>query len=208
MKKPIALVFDLGNVLLPIDLDKTFAAFALYSSQYSAADIKQITQEEGLWALYEAGIQSDQEFEELIINRFQLTCTSEEFKLAFNALLLSFDETLAQYVHSLRSSFPLYLLSNTSNIHSQLFLQTSYPNFDIFDAFRHIYLSFKMGVVKPNKSIYEQLVNNSQLHDHHIVFFDDNIQNIESACDFGWEAVLIDPPNSLHQIQQHIESLC
>ena len=208
MKKPIALVFDLGNVLLPIDLDKTFDAFALYTNHYSAVDIKQITQEEGLWALYEAGIQTDQEFEELIINRFHLTCTSEEFKLAFNALLLSFDETLAQYVHSLRSSFPLYLLSNTSNIHSQLFLQTSYPNFDIFDAFRHIYLSFKMGVVKPNKSIYEQLVNNSQLHDHHIVFFDDNIQNIESARDFGWETVLIDPMNSLHQIQQHIESLC
>ena len=208
MKKPIALVFDLGNVLLPIDLDKTFEAYALYTNHYSAADIKQITQEEGLWALYEAGIQTDQEFEELIINRFHLTCTSEEFKLAFNALLLSFDETLAQYVHSLRSSFPLYLLSNTSNIHSQLFLQTSYPNFDIFDAFRHIYLSFKMGVVKPNKSIYEQLVNNSHLHDHHIVFFDDNIQNIESARDFGWEAILIDPTNSLHQIQQHIESLC
>ena len=208
MKKPIALVFDLGNVLLPIDLDKTFDAFALYTNHYSAVDIKQITQKEGLWALYEAGIQTDQEFEEFIINRFQLTCTSEEFKLAFNALLLSFDETLAQYVHSLRSSFPLFLLSNTSNIHSQLFLQTSYPNFDIFDAFRHIYLSFKMGVVKPNKSIYEQLVNNSQLHDHHIVFFDDNIQNIESARDFGWEAVLIVPTNSLHQIQQHIETLC
>lgn len=208
MKKPIALIFDLGNVLLPIDLDKTYEAFAFYSPVYSADEIKLITQKESLWSRYEAGLQSDQEFEAFIINRFQLSCNSDQFQSAFNALLLSFDETLCQYIHRISDSFPLYLLSNTSRIHSNQFLHASYPNYNLFHAFQHIHLSFNMGVVKPDSSIYEQVVINSQLHDHHIIFFDDNKQNIESARNFGWEAILIDPQNSLHQIQQHIETLC
>lgn len=208
MKKPHALIFDLGNVLLPIDLDKTYEAFAKYSSLYLADDIKLITQEEHLWSKYEAGLQSDNEFETFIIDRLQLTCNSEQFQVAFNALLLSFDETLCQYIKSLKSSFPIYLLSNTSNIHARLFLNPEYPNYNLFESFNRVHLSFKMGVVKPDVSIYQQVVNDNQLHDHHIIFFDDNKHNIESALNFGWDAILIDPQNSLHQIQQHIESLC
>jgi putative hydrolase of the HAD superfamily len=65
-----------------------------------------------------------------------------------------------------------------------------------------------MGVVKPDVAIYRQLVQENQLEDYQIVFFDDNLHNIESARNFGWEAILIDSNKSLHQIQQHINSLC
>ncbi len=208
MVKPLALVFDLGNVLLPIDLDKTYEAFAFLSTEYQVSDIKRITQEEGLWAKYEAGLQTDAEFEAFLIDRLKLTCSTTEFHHAFNALLLTFDESVCGYIKSLQSSYPLYLLSNTSKIHSDLFLQQGYPNYDIFDAFTRVHLSFEMGVVKPDVSIYQQLVADNQLQNHQIVFFDDNIYNIEAASNFGWQAILIDPKNSLQQIKQHIESLC
>jgi putative hydrolase of the HAD superfamily len=71
-----------------------------------------------------------------------------------------------------------------------------------------VHLSFEMGLVKPDVSIYQQLVNDNHLQNHQIVFFDDNIHNIEAASKFGWQAILIDPKNSLQQIKQHIESLC
>lgn len=208
MKKPHALVFDLGNVLLPIDLDKTYEAFALLSTQYNAAEIKQITLDESLWSAYEAGLQTDREFEAFLVYRLQLVCTSEQFHSAFNSLLLCFDEKLCHYIKDLKSRFPIYLLSNTSKIHSNLFLQTNFPNYHIFDAFTKVHLSFQMGVVKPDVSIYHQVVVENQLHDHQVVFFDDNVHNIESATNFGWEAILIDPNNSLHQIQQYINTLC
>jgi glucose-1-phosphatase len=208
MKKPLALVFDLGNVLLPIDLDKTYEAFALLSKKYSAPEIRQITQAEALWSAYEAGLQNDEAFELFIVERLELDCTSEQFQTAFNALLLQFDETLCLYIKALKEKWPIYLLSNTSRLHSNLFLQTNFPNYNIFDAFTRVHLSFEMGVVKPDDSIYRQLVQENHLLDYHIVFFDDNVHNIESARNFGWEAILIDPKKSLHQIQQHINSLC
>lgn len=208
MKKPHALVFDLGNVLLPIDLDKTYEAFALLSSQYSAAEIKHITQEEELWSSYESGLQSDQEFEAFLVDRLQLVCTSEQFHDAFNALLLQFDSSVCQYISGLNTSFPIYLLSNTSSIHSRLFLERDFPNYNLFDSFIRIHLSFEMGMVKPNVGIYEQLVTHNNLQDHQIVFFDDNVRNVESARNYGWDAVLINPNTSLHQIQEHIKTLC
>ena len=208
MKKPHALVFDLGNVLLLIDLDKTYEAFALLSSKYSTAEIKHITQEEELWSSYESGLQSDEEFEAFLVNRLQLVCTSEQFQDAFNALLLQFDASVCQYITSLNSVFPTFLLSNTSRIHSRLFLQREYPNYDLFEAFNQVHLSFEMGMVKPNAGIYEQVVSMNQLQDYQIVFFDDNVRNIESAQQFGWDAVLINPSTSLQQIQEYIKTLC
>ena len=208
MKKPHALVFDLGNVLLPIDLDKTYEAFALFSTQYSAAEIKYMTIQEELWASYESGLQNDDEFEAFLIDRLKLVCSSHQFKDAFNALLLQFDETLCQYIVSLKAKFPTYLLSNTSRIHSRLFLQCEYPNYNLFDSFNRVHLSFEMGRVKPNADIYKQLVFDNALQDHQIVFFDDNARNIESARSCGWDAILINPGTSLHQIQEHIKTLC
>lgn len=208
MEKPIALVFDLGNVLLPIDLDKTYQAFADLGSPFTALEIKQITSDEGLWVEYESGSQSCLEFQNRLVQRFQLTCSQEEFTNAFNALLLPIQLETSNYLTELKSKFPLYLLSNTSKIHSDLFLNPKYPNFNLFDSFTNIHLSFEMGLVKPNVRIYQQVVELNNLHNHHIVFFDDNEHNINAANKYGWETVLIQPSTSLQQINQHIQSLC
>jgi putative hydrolase of the HAD superfamily len=208
MKSPYALVFDLGNVLLPINLDKTYEAFASYSNAFNAAEIKQITADEGLWVNYESGIQTDFEFQKSISDRFNLSCNSTQFQVAFNALLLGFDQDTCQYIRSLQSSFPLFLLSNTSKIHSDVFLNPTFPNFNVFDAFQQIHFSFEMGLVKPNQAIYQQVVQQNQLENHQIVFFDDNFSNIESAKEFGWDAVLINPSTAFTQIQHHIQNLC
>ena len=208
MKKPIALVFDLGNVLLPIDLDKTYQAFADLGSSFSASEIKRITSDEGLWVAYESGLETCLEFQNRIVQRFQLTCSQEEFICAFNALLLPIQQETSNYLAELKSKFPLYLLSNTSKIHSDLFLSPQYPNFNLFESFANIHLSFEMGLVKPNVHIYQQVIELNNLHNHHIVFFDDNEHNINAAHNFGWDAVLIQPSTSLQQINQHIQSLC
>jgi HAD superfamily hydrolase (TIGR01509 family) len=65
-----------------------------------------------------------------------------------------------------------------------------------------------MGFVKPDPRIYLQVVTDNQLHEHHIVFFDDNIANIEAAKKLGWDAILINPNTSIQQIQHHIQTLC
>ena len=65
MAAPKAIIFDLGNVLLPIDLEKTYAAFSAYSS-LSQEEISAIIIENQLWVPYESGQQTVIEFREFL----------------------------------------------------------------------------------------------------------------------------------------------
>ena len=61
MAAPKAIIFDLGNVLLPIDLSLTYEAFSAFSS-LSSSEIASAILEHQLWVSYEAGKQNDAEF--------------------------------------------------------------------------------------------------------------------------------------------------
>lgn len=200
MEAGVAVVFDLGNVLLPIRLDLTYAAFANYTSYYSPEEIHYITEQEALWVPYESGLESCVQFRNRLRSRFQMECTDEEFDHAFSALLLDFPVDVVKLIQEVKSNFPIYLLSNTSKIHSDRFL----TNDSLFNLFDQVHLSYEMGVSKPDQVIYQQVVDSNQLQNQRVVFFDDNQSNIQSALDFGWDAVLINPSTSFTQIRNHL----
>jgi putative hydrolase of the HAD superfamily len=202
-----AIIFDLGNVLLPIDLDLTYQAFSAFST-YDAATIGQKIQQEGLWVLYESGKQTDQEFREHIRLHLALNCTDAEFDEAFSALLLSFHAGVYEWILSLKSRFSLYLLSNTSFIHAKRFTQVPLgpAGENLFGLFDHVYFSFDMGLVKPDRAIYEQVIREQNLQVQEVLFFDDNVANINSAKGVGITSYLIDPTKDFSQIQEILDS--
>ena len=211
MKSSHALLFDLGNVLLPIDLSLTYHAFSRYSNRYSATQIEQITHEEGLWQAYEAGLVDESTFRNSIKARFEMNCSDVAFDQAFNELLLGFHDGLYSFLSDLAHNFDLYLLSNTSSLHARVFLANELgpEGQNVFDLFRKVHLSFEMGLIKPNPKIYEQVIHENKLLASQVVFFDDNFSNIESAKILGIQAIHIkDPMRSLEQIKQSILHIC
>jgi putative hydrolase of the HAD superfamily len=181
-------------------LDLTYTAFASYTHYFSPEEIQYITEQEGLWIPYESGLESCEEFRERLRARFQLECSDTEFDHAFSALLLDYPVDVVDIIQEVKSTFPVYLLSNTSRIHSNLFLK----NDSLFSLFDFVHLSYNMGVSKPDKAIYQQVVDSNQLHAKQVIFFDDNKMNVQAALEFGWDAVLIDPSNSFFQIRNHL----
>jgi putative hydrolase of the HAD superfamily len=211
MKASPALLFDLGNVLLPIDLRLTYQAFSQYSKSYSADQIEKITHDEGLWQLYEAGLMDESAFRTSIKSRFDMQCHDSDFDMAFNSLLIGFHEGVYSFLSDLAARFDLYLLSNTSSIHANVFLsnQLGPEGQNVFDLFQKIFFSFEMGMVKPNPRIYQQVLEETNLTAGQVVFFDDNFSNIESANNVGIQAIhIVDPMKSLAQIKQSILQLC
>ena len=211
MKANHALLFDLGNVLLPIDLRLTYQAFSRFSGSYSADQIEKITHQEGLWQAYEAGLMDESSFRRSIKSRFEMECHDDEFDEAFNALLLGFHQGLYSFLSDLADKFDLYLLSNTSSIHAKVFLsnQLGPEGQNVFDLFQKIFLSFEMGLVKPDPQIYVKVLKEMDLPASQVVFFDDNFSNIESAQHMGIQAIhIVDPMRSLEQIKQSILQVC
>ncbi len=205
-KSSKVLLFDLGNVLLPIDLDLTYKAFANYSTKYSFEEIKKITFELSLWEPYESGQQTDQEFRTFLKKELYLKCSDDEFDKAFNALLLSFPAEIYSVLASYKNLFSgLYLLSNTSKIHSNQYFNFANDQQSIFTIFDSLFLSYELGLVKPDTEIYKKVALEIGCKFQDIIFFDDNYFNIESALNLGINAHLIEPSKSIHQIKTTLE---
>lgn len=210
MKSKKSLLFDLGNVLLPIDLSLTFQAFSQLSTFLNSVQIQDKIINQGLWLGYEAGLLNDDEFRSLLRDQLALNCSNEEFDQAFSALLLDFPSNIYSFLEDLTSNFDLYLLSNTSVIHSRIFLnnQLGPHGENLFGLFKKAHFSYEMGLVKPNPLIYQQVLRENNLEAEDLVFFDDNAANIESASKLGIDSILIDPKISLSQISAKINELC
>lgn len=210
MKSKNALLFDLGNVLLPIDLSLTYQAFSQLSTAFDSQEIQKKISDNGLWLGYEAGLLTDEEFRNLLRDKLALHCSNKEFDHAFSALLLDFPSNVYSFLEELSSKFDLYLLSNTSVIHARVFLnnQLGPQGENLFRLFKKAHFSFDMGLVKPNPMIYKQVLLENNLKVDQLIFFDDNAANIESAAKLGIDSVLIDPQKSFSQITAKIIDLC
>jgi HAD superfamily hydrolase (TIGR01509 family) len=207
MAVPKAIIFDLGNVLLPIDLDKTYAAFSAYSS-LNKQEIGSIIIDNQLWVPYESGKQSDSEFREFLRSRLDLTISDLEFDEAFSALLLDFHEGVYEWLSTLKSTYHLILLSNTSSIHAERFTKVSLGPLgqNLFSLFNQVYYSFEMGLVKPDPIIYHRVLTEQGFSPSQVLFFDDNLANINSAKSIGIDSYLIDPNRTFIQIQEILDT--
>jgi len=207
MAAPKAIIFDLGNVLLPIDLEKTYAAFSAYSS-FSQEEISAIIIDNQLWVPYESGQQTDIEFREFLRSRLDLTISDLEFDEAFSALLLDFHAGVYDWIASLQSKYHLILLSNTSSIHAERFTRVSLgpSGQNLFSLFNHVYYSFEMGLVKPDPAIYHRVLMEHGFAPSQVLFFDDNLANINSAKSIGIDSYLIDPNRTHIQIQEILDT--
>lgn len=207
MLAPKAIIFDLGNVLLPIDLSLTYEAFSLYSS-LSSSEIASAISEHQLWVPYESGQQTDLKFRDFLRSHLDLTISDVDFDHAFSALLLDFHDGVYEWIASLKSLFHLILLSNTSSIHAERFTKVSLgpEGQNLFSLFNHVYYSFEMGLVKPDLAIYQQVLSEQEFSAEEVLFFDDNVANINSAKSIGIQSFLIDPSRSFIQIQEILDT--
>ena len=61
------------------------------------------------------------------------------------------------------------------------------------DYFLKAYLSFEMGVCKPDKLIFEKMIEDANLIPKQCLFLDDGIKNIEMAQSLGFQTYHVKP---------------
>ena len=92
---------------------------------------------------------------------------------------------VVEFEHSLKDKCYIGILSNLvildeERINKQL-------NLSIYD---YVFLSFKLGLKKPNKDIYEEVMKNIEFKPEEILFIDDSEKNIETAKSMGWNTLM------------------
>jgi epoxide hydrolase-like predicted phosphatase len=197
-----AIVFDFGNVIINIDLNLTYKAFADFTYK-SEEKIKQIFQSNEIFRKYEIGLFDDDEFREVVRQACGFPLNDDEIDIAWNALLLDVPKTRIEYLENLRIKYPIYLLSNTNSLHINKCKQYFRKNFgysNFLELFNTAFLSYQMGLWKPDYAIYDAVIKEIGVKPNEILFLDDNEDNISAALDMGISAIKIDPPNCFTNI--------
>jgi putative hydrolase of the HAD superfamily len=63
-----------------------------------------------------------------------------------------------------------------------------------------------MGLVKPDPAIYHRVLMEQGFEPSQVLFFDDNLANINSAKSIGIDSYLIDPKHTFIQIQEILDT--
>jgi putative hydrolase of the HAD superfamily len=176
-----AFLFDIGNVLLKFDLAPAMARISALSDVGDPVDV--LGRIDQLKSGFEEGQFDRATFLRSIFDVLRYRGTEDEFTAAWNEIFEP-NAPMVALLEQLHGRFPLYLLSNTNEIHRDYFL-SRYPFFRYFDA--GIY-SDVVRASKPNRAIYELTARQLGLEPAATFFIDDLLPNIEAAREFGFHA--------------------
>ncbi len=192
------LIFDLGGVILDLDVPKTIGEFARVSGLAPDEVAHRFRHSEGFMK-YERGEISDTEFRNFVRDLYSVSISDAELDACWNAMLGGIPKSKLTLIQSLREKYQVFLLSNTNTIHLNYINSTilspseSVPSLDTY--FDRAYYSHVMGKRKPEREIFEQVLDENRLQARESLFLDDNAENIEGAKVVGLQTAFVNTPD-------------
>jgi len=182
-----SIIFDLGGVILNIDYQLPVKAFKKlgiddFSTQFSQQAQSRLLDD------YETGAISSDEFLDVLRQWVKPGTGDREIIQAWNSILLDVPETRLFTVEKASENHRIFLLSNTNDLHIQEFNdylldEHNLPSLEPF--FEQLYLSYEIGLRKPDLRIFEYVLQDAGLDPSTTLFIDDSIQHIQAASELG-----------------------
>ena len=194
-QNPEAIVFDLGGVLLKLDVRKTIDAFISLGFENVEEKMARIltkkpeTDDAGLFRLYETGQITSEQFREGIRMHTGKDISDEKIDRAWTSMLLEIPENNISLIEKLSESYRIYLLSNTNDIHIEHMLahSGSLRGFgSLVNHFDKLYYSHMVKMRKPDAEIYRHVIEDAGINPQKSLFIDDSPANIEGATAAGF----------------------
>ena len=194
------LIFDLGDVIIPIDLTAPARNFAMLAN-LPEDEVRAIWKQHDIWNRYETGLVDDVAFRDhvrqLLGNRG--AWADEVIDTAWNSVLLDLPVERIERIKELAPAYRLFLLSNTSPIHirqvNQLLTNLNQPTLE--ELFERVFYSYDVRMAKPSPSIYQHVLAEAGLAAEETAFFDDNAANIQAAAALGIQVIHVQPPKTI-----------
>lgn len=175
------IIFDFGDIFINLDKQATYRAMANLG-------VTNITDEMmSVYKNYEKGLMTTEQF----VNFFHEKCNLKRSDLvgAWNAVLLDFPKQRLNFLKTIAASkkYRLFLLSNTNDLHITWVKNSIGEDFyhEFKDCFEQFYLSHEIHFRKPNKDIYEFVLQENNLVAEETLFVDDTKENTDAAAQLG-----------------------
>ena len=204
------IIFDLGGVLLDIDLPycmRSIKALGVdlsslpehtqtLSSGKSSTDMQPAVLGEGIVAngilhQYQVGTVSTPDFCNALLSLCHKGTTTQQVIDAWNTCCISIPEYRLNIIRQLKEEgYKIYMLSNTNDCHWQDIVSRCFGGQDVVDSlFDRTFLSQEMHQAKPNDDIYLSVLEAINATAHECIFIDDSTPNIKAARALGFETI-------------------
>lgn len=191
IKLPIVL-FDLGNVLVHVHYSRFLETLGLDHSLDETDLLGRMTPE-GL--LYESGRLTTDLFFQQLNARLGGGFETQRLHAAWKAILDGEIDGMLEIVQRTAKQTPIYLLSNTNDLH----FADAVVRFPILAPFTDYFVSYRIGAMKPSPVIYDHVIRTLGCEPQSLLFFDDLEKNVESARRSGMGSVLVASVEDVHQ---------
>jgi len=181
------IIFDLGNVVLPLSIKASIEAFKELGISNGFEDTLCTAQTSKLFDDFEIGAITPSEFLSEMKKHCKLSATDEDIVSAWNAMLLDYDPERIKLLKQLSEHHNTFLLSNTNQLHYDHFIRTFSETFgyDFDSLFVKAYYSHEMNMRKPTPEIFSRVLDEQKLVAEETLFLDDNEANLDSAHKLG-----------------------
>ena len=180
------IVFDFGGVI--IDIDPYAIVNQMNKMGFSVVDKMKEPAFLEIVKRFEKGIIMASTFREEVKNYLNISISDAFFDEMWNSMLYDIPERRINLVKQLKQNYHVYLLSNTNEIHYDMFvrdLQLRYGYREFDNLFDKAFFSFALHLAKPDPDIYRFVLDSYDMLPEQTLFIDDTDENIESARSLG-----------------------
>lgn len=192
-----AIVFDVGGVLVDLNMDRCLRAFREELGFARIAEVLDPCHQRGLFEDLEAGRITPDQFRAAILRESRPGAQPEEVDRCMFALLGGVKPESARAVLDVAARYPVYLLSNNNPITMPACLEQIRQAGVEPSLFRDMFVSAEMKMLKPSAEFYLEAVRRMGVKPEEVVFIDDSQRNVDGARAVGIDARLFVPGTSL-----------
>ena len=185
------IIFDLGGVVLDLDVDLSATAFAELSG-LSKEEIYRKFLDEDWSSTFEKGAIDAAAFRHNLCKSLDTELSDRQIDKAWNAMLVAIPLSRLQLVDDLRNKYQTFVLSNTNAIHIETFknmVVKTTSGGSITDYFDKVYYSNELGMRKPDSEIFSYVIDLNNLIPEETLFIDDMEENVIAAQALGIKTV-------------------
>jgi len=176
------IISDFGGVICTFDY-RIFCARLAHRIGRDAEEIYAAVYGSDLHAQFEQGRLTGPEYHRRVMTLFRADVPYAEFFPMYGDIFTEIPGT-CEMLRRLHTRYPLYLLSDTNEIHFGYVKETV----EAVRLFDQCIVSYEVGAMKPEPRIYQEALRRSGLPAGACVFIDDRAGNVEGARRVGMHA--------------------
>lgn len=193
-----ALIFDMGGVLVDLDIEGCKAAFRNGLGFDRIDEIIDPCHQKGIYGELEEGLLSAEEFRRIVLSESHAGASPEDVDESMSHILRGIAPYKVDMLRRLSEKYELYMLSNNNPIclpfSKKMFEDAGIP---LEKIFRKCYMSFEMKALKPSEAFYKAVLADIGRPGEEVIFIDDSQKNVDGAIAAGMPAVYYEPGTDL-----------